>query len=445
MAEQGILEAFSGRPETHCAGLNRRRQEAFALFESLGWPTRRDEAWHWTDSSPLAKGSFCSPWEPSPDGPAQENLNPLFLAGEGPFQVVFVNGRRRPELDRTGKLPDGVEIHSLARLAEEDPSAMEGFLETMAEPADRSLLALADAFLQDGLWLKLAPGAVLDEPLHLLHVSTGGNGAPASFPRMVITAGKGSRASVVETYAGRGGGASLTCAVTEAHLAEGAELVHCRVQEEGPKAMHWGLVRARQEAGSRFHSHAVSLGGIWSRTEIETILCGEGAHAELDGLYVGGGDRHLDHHTFVDHAVPNCTSNEAYRGILDGSARGIFQGKVLVREDAQKTEAHQSNRNLLLSRKARADSKPQLEILADDVICSHGATIGELDEDALFYLQARGVSREEARRILVFAFAGAVADRIPVFDLRCRVDRMLAGWLAQGERPAVEGRTEVPA
>ena len=212
MAEQGILEAFSGRPETRCAGLDWRRQEAFALFESLGWPPRRDEAWHWTDSSPLAKGSFCSPWEPSPDGPAQENLNPLFLAGEGPFQVVFVNGRRRPELDRAGKLPNGVEIHSLARLAEEDPSAMEGFLETMAEPADRSLLALADAFLQDGLWLKLAPGAVLDEPLHLLHVSTGGNGAPASYPRMVITAGKGSRASVGETYAGRGGGASLTCA-----------------------------------------------------------------------------------------------------------------------------------------------------------------------------------------------------------------------------------------
>ena len=445
MNRLSITEAFADCPQTACPALDSYRQEGFSRFEALGWPTRSNESWHWTDVSPLAKAEFISPWSPGSAVLDDEHFSPIFLAGDAPSQLVFINGRHCPEYDRTGQLPEGVEIVSLARLAQENPSAMAELLTKLPESPESSFLALADAFFHDGLWLNLAPGAVLEDPLHLMHISTGGDGPPASFPRMIITAGEGSRASIVETYAGRGGGASLTGAVTEVCLAERAEVVHCRIQEEGLGAFHWGLVRATQQASSRFHSHVVSLGGFWSRTEIEILLAGEGAHAQLDGLYVGGGKRHLDHQTFVDHAVPMCTSNEAYRGILDGEARGVFQGKVRVRQDAQKTEAHQSNRNLLLSSKARADAKPQLEILADDVICSHGATIGELDEAALFYLQSRGVDREEARRILVFAFAGAVADKIPVFDLRCRVDRMLASWLAGEENLDFDARVEVPA
>ncbi len=245
-----------------------------------------------------------------------------------------------------------------------------------------------------------------------------------------MLAGAGSEASIIEVYAGSGAG-YFTNAVTELALGEGALVDHYKLESEVPDAFHIATIQARQERASTFHSHSVSLGGGLVRNDINSVLGGEGGEAILNGLYLGTAEQHIDNHTALDHAMPHCSSREYYRGILSGRASGVFNGKIIVRQDAQKTDAIQSNKNLLLSEHASINTKPQLEIYADDVRCTHGATVGQLDREALFYLRSRGIGREQARNVLTAAFASEVLERVKHAGLRTRLEALVGARLEE--------------
>jgi Fe-S cluster assembly protein SufD len=303
---------------------------------------------------------------------------------------------------------------------------------------DRAFVALNTALMEDGAYVRIPRGVIVEEPIHLLFVGSAADGAPAvSHPRILIVAEENSQATVIETFVGVGdgvgrptpglpdGGVYFTNAVTEIVAAENAVLDHYRVQRESETAFHIATQWVQQARSSNFASHAISLGGALVRTDITAVLDGPGIESTLNGLYVVGGQQHVDTHTAIDHAQPHCNSHELYKGILDGRATAVFNGKIFVRQDAQKTDAKQTNQNLLLSRDAVIDTKPQLEIFADDVRCTHGATVGQLDADALFYLRSRGIDAAEARALLTYAFASDILGRIKVAPLRTALEELL--------------------
>jgi Fe-S cluster assembly protein SufD len=274
-------------------------------------------------------------------------------------------------------------------------------------------------------------GAVLEAPVHLLFLSTAATGAASmAHVRTLVRAGRGSQCSIVQTWAGADGSPYLTTAMTEVRLEPGAVVDHYRLQQEGRAAFHVSSLHARQDRGSRFTDHAVLLGAALSRNDATVRLAGQGAECTLDGLFLARGQQHVDAHTVIDHAQPHCTSRELYNGVLDGKARGVFHGRIVVRKDAQKTSAHQANHNLLLSRESLVNSTPALEIHADDVKCKHGSTTGQLDPQSLFYLRSRGIAEAEARAMLVYAFAGEVIGRVTLPPVRRRLSALLARRLA---------------
>jgi Fe-S cluster assembly protein SufD len=390
-------------------GLARLRRAAVERFAALGFPTVKDEEWRFTNLAPLTR----IPFEPAPP-----------------------NGQRPPFLDRGPPLPDGVIVCDLSEALLRYPDLVEPYLARLADHEHHAFTALNAAFLRDGAFVYLPAGQVVEEPIRLAFVTTAANRPLAWYRRCLIVTGPGSRASVVESYDGPGG-VYFTNAVTEAVVAEGAVLDHYRVQREGKEAFHVATVQARQSRGSRFTSHVVSVGGALARTDLNVVLDGEGSEATLNGLYLAAGDQLIDHHTRIDHARPRCTSHELYKGILDGRARGVFNGKIYVHPDAQKTDARQTSRTLLLSDDAVIDAKPQLEIFADDVKCTHGASIGQLDEEQLFYLRTRGIGREAARQLLTYAFANEVLGRIPIDPLRAELEGLLFAR-EPGREPAEE-------
>jgi len=288
-----------------------------------------------------------------------------------------------------------------------------------------ALTALNTAFVEDGAFIYLPAGAELQGPIHLLFLSTAPAKPTLSQPRNLILLGEGSRATIVETYAGIPGDVYCTNAVTEVVLGENAHLHHYKLQEESARAFHIALTQVRHGRHSRFTSHSLAIGAALARNEVRTLLASEGSECTLNGLYMATGKQHLDNRTLIDHQGPRCTSRELYKGVLDGQSRGVFSGRVLVRHDAQKTDASQTNKNLLLSKDARVHSTPALEILADDVKCRHGSTIGQLDAAALFYLRSRGIGEEDARALLTWAFASDVAARLTVPEVRAEVERAL--------------------
>jgi Fe-S cluster assembly protein SufD len=263
-------------------------------------------------------------------------------------------------------------------------------------------------------------------PVQLLFLARGGDGPVLASPRIVVVAGEGSEATLVETYAGLGSGATFTNTVTEVSLGDNASLRHFKLQAEGDAALHLGGLYSRQGRDSRFQSHAFSFGGLLARNEVHAAFAGEGGECVLNGLFVGRGTQHLDNRTDLDHAVPHCSSRELYKGVLDDRARGTFHGKIRVREDAQKTDASQQSRNLLLSEGAQVDARPQLEIFADDVKCAHGTAVGRLDDNALFYLRSRGIPKVDAERMLTQAFASELVRAVPEGPVRARVEALLA-------------------
>jgi Fe-S cluster assembly protein SufD len=412
--------------------LHRLRRTAVAHFAEAGFPTTRQEEWRFTDVSSLVK----TPFEPAPppsDRPTLREIEEALSAAADCPRIVLVDGRYAPELSRTLSGPDGVALRSLAGACRERADLVEPQLGRHAAYRTHPFVALNTAFIDDGAFIHVPPGAVVERPIHVLHVWTAAGDARVAHPRNLFMVGSGAEAKIVETYLGPDDNLYFTNVVTELVLEEGSTLQHYKLQREGSGAFHMGTVQVQQHRDCVFSSHLVSLGGSLVRNETNTFLAGEGCECVLNGLYLARGRQHVDCRTRIDHAKPHCQSRELYKGILDDRAKGVFNGKIFVHQDAQKTDAKQSNHTLLLSDHATINTKPQLEIFADDVKCTHGAAVGQLDEEALFYLQTRGIARQQARDLLIHAFANDVVGRIRVDSVRAEVERVLA---AARRRPA---------
>jgi len=422
------FERFAARrADPDAPWLARLRTAAMARFVEKGFPTTREEAWRKTSVARIARTAF-KPAEGGVSG--AEALAGLGLPGFHGPQIVFVNGRWSAELSTPGAALPGLEVRSLREVLARQPERLEPLLNRVAGESGNVFADLNTAFVEDGAVVFVAPGAVLEEPVHLVYLSVTPEREPTvSFPRTVIVAGRGSEARLVESYGGKGGAVYLTNAVTEVVVEDGASLDHYKLQRESESAFHVATLAVRQERNARFTDHAISLGAALARNDIGVLFGGEGGEGTLLGLFLGDGERHLDTHTRIDHAVPHCASRELYKGILDGSARGVFDGLIVVRPGAQKTDAWQTNKNLLLSRQALVDSTPRLEILADDVKCKHGSTTGQLDPAALFYLRSRGIAEAAARALLTYAFASDLVQRIRVEPLRRAVEAYLQSRL----------------
>ncbi len=406
-------------------------------FARLGVPTRKVEAWKYTDLRRLSNLSL-APAPAIAAGVPAGLVALLAAAGEG-HRVVFVNGWLRPDLSRLADLPAGVRLDSLAALIEaDDPLVAErlGRMVPQAPDADpRPFLALNAALMQDGYVLALAPGAVVDRPIHAVFWTEPGGVPVATLPRHLLVAGANSQATVVEHHGGANDTPYLTVAAYEAAVDRGAKLRHYRLQREGAQAVHLSHVLAAVAADAAYESFVLTLGGALTRNEGAAVLAGRNADLHLNGAYLGQADQVIDNTTVIDHAEPDGRSREVFRGVLDDKARGVFQGRIQVRRNAQRTDGHQLSQVMLLSPAAEADNKPELEIFADDVKCSHGATAGEIDHDALFYLRARGIPQDEARGLLVEAFINETIAEIADEPVRERFLEAVRVWLiAHGER-----------
>ncbi len=397
-------------------GPGRLRREAIERFAATGFPATDREDWRHTDVTPIAMTPFrLATAIPNPGQFAGVARGPLRA-----FQIAFVNGRRAPEYSQTDGAA-GVQAAALATVLREDPGRAEPLLGRLA-PQDRNpFAALNTAFFQDGAFVLVRRGATVDIPIHLLFISSLHGEPYMTHPRVVVAAEDGSRATIVESFLGPAGGVYFTNAVTEIFVGEGAAIDYCKVQRESADSFHTASTCVRQGRGASFTHCSISLGSRLARNDLAIWLEGEGAQAALNGLYEVAGTQHVDHHLTVNHAAPRCASRQTYKGILGGRSHAVFEGRVTVRPAAEKTDAHQINRNLLLSAEAAVHTRPQLEILARDVRCKHGATIGQLDPNLLFYLRSRGIGLEEARRILVHAFACEIIDQVPVGPVRAQL------------------------
>lgn len=417
--------------------LQKLRMDGVTAFEALGFPSTHDEEWRFTNLAPLSR----IPFELPPDEVSlaertaalelEARLGTIGFSASEP-RLAFVNGR--PLRRNVGAYPTGVFFEWLGTVLRGSPELAEKPLLASAARRDSSkefFGSLADAFLDDGTVLAVPGGVHLTEPLFVLHVATPPGSLEA--PRMVhtrnlFTFGENSSATVVEAYLG-GNGSSLMNARTDVTLGRGARLEHVKIQMEGPDAFHVGQLGVAHAAASRSTSHVFSFGGRLVRNGVAMTLGHERAGTELYGLFCASSAQHVDCHTFIDHAAPRADSVELYKGVLDGSGRGVFDGKILVREGAIRTDARQTNRNLILSDSALVDSKPQLEIHNNDVRCTHGSTTGRLDADAVFYLRSRGLSPEAARALLTYAFGSELIEKVGSADVRAFLEGRLRAWL----------------
>ena len=399
------------------------RQSAAARFAEVGFPTRRNEEWRFTNVAPIAETPFtlASKTESVMDA---ATLSGYTYAGMGGTQLVFVNGHFQADLS-SKDFPAGVTVSTLAAAMEAQPELIEAQLGRYAKFTTQAFVALNTAALEDGAFVHIGRGTVVDEPIHLLFLSMPNAGPTVSHPRTLIIAETNSQATIVESYSGIADAVYFTNAVTEITAAENAVIDHYKVQRESTKAYHVATMQLHLTRSTNFSSHSVGLGGLLVRNDANAYLGGEGIECTLNGVYLGNDRQLIDNHTEIDHAMPHCNSHEIYKGILDGHSRGVFNGKIFVREDAQKTDAKQTNQTLLLSPTAQIDTKPQLEIFADDVKCTHGATIGQLSDEALFYLRARGIPKADARALLTYAFASDIVSRIKIDAIRAQLDQVL--------------------
>ena len=411
--------------------LRRLRREATQHFAEGGFPSPRLEDWKYTNVAALAREPF-EPARPARGAVGRADVGRIAFPVFACSLFVFVNGRQAPELSTPVGDARRLRVESLARLRRESPGALEGRLGARVDLAGHPFAALATALLDDGAVVTIPDGVQASEPIHLVFVSVA-NGAPLLvLPRVLVCAGRSSRATLIVDHVSLGDGPCFTNAVCEADCSPDAELHLVLLQREGAGSFHVAHASAHQERDSRFASHTLSLGGSLVRNDLAVVLAAQGAECTLHGLFVGTGQQVLDNHTLVDHAQPHGTSRELYKGILGGSARGVFRGRIVVREGAQKTDARQSNANVLLADGAEIDTKPQLEIRADDVKCSHGASIGALDEDALFYLRSRGIAESEARDVLTQGFAAEILRALPVAGLGECVAELVLERLQRG-------------
>jgi len=387
------------------------RRSAMGTFERLDFPTMKDEDWHFTNIAPIAEKMFGVARQ---GAPISDDLIARFAYGQEWHTIVFVNGRLQ-SMDVDAK---GIKVSSLAADIAKESDVVKRHVSRLATPESASFTALNTALATDGVVLRVGADTKVEKPIHFLFVSDSNAENSAIQTRNLVFAEHHSECTIIESYVTVGGNSYFSNAVTEVFVAEGARLGHYKLQTESRNAFHVGTIQVHQAKASRYESFSFATGAKLSRTNIYTTLAGDAAEAILNGLYMVDGSQHVDHQTRIEHVAPNCPSHELYKGILDGRSHGVFNGKVYVHPEAQKTDGKQSNNNLLLSDSARVDTKPQLEIFADDVKCTHGATVGRLDETALFYMRSRGVGIAQARRLLTYAFAADVLEKIELEPLK---------------------------
>ncbi len=401
------------------------RKAGMSRFTEIGFPTLNDEDWRFTNVSAIARLPFKPIFQSS-----QGNITPGMVADFtfgrlSGSRLVFVNGHYAAKLSSVAPLPNGVSVQNLAAAMATESKLIESAMAKHASTDQNAFTALNTAFFQDGAFIHVPAGKVVEQPIHLLFISTATEAGATSNPRNFIIAGKNSKVTVLESYVCTADAAYFTNAVTDLWLDEGAVVEHAKFQDESLSAFHVAAVRASLARNCNLISHSIATGAQLSRNNIRTSLAGEGVECVLNGLYLTRDEQLADHHMVVEHAQPHCNSHEYYNGILDGKSKGVFHGRILVRQAAQKTDAKQTNKNLLLSDDATVDTKPQLEIYADDVKCTHGATIGQLNDESIFYLRARGIGAERARRMLIHAFAGEIIERVRHTATREELDKLV--------------------
>jgi Fe-S cluster assembly protein SufD len=401
------------------------RNAAITTFTELGFPTLRDEDWRFTNVAPIAALPFRPATAATVNGAESKLVNEAVFAKLSGTRLVFVNGYFVPKLSRMEKLPNGAQAESLSTALAKDHALIEKHLGKYAVTKDNAFAALNQAFFTDGAFISIPAGVEITETIQLIYISSAKQSGETIQPRNLIIAGANSKATIVESYLSTGDAAYLTNAVTEIVAGDNAAIEHVKLQDETASAFHMATIAGEFGRASNVNVHSFALGAKLSRNNIRTKLAGEGLECILNGLYLTRNDQLADHHMIVEHAQPHCASHEYFNGILDDKSKGVFHGRIYVHPIAQKTDAKQTNKNLLLSDDATADTKPQLEIYADDVKCTHGATIGQLNPESIFYLRARGIPQNVARRMLIHAFAGEIVERVKCSPVREELDKLV--------------------
>jgi len=427
------LESFADF-EKHAAGrepgwMQSLRRNAFARFCEVGFPTTHDEDWRFTNVSEIAR----TPFRLARDGAAAlsaSDLRQWRVAGEACL-LVFVNGHLSRELSALDNLPRGVTVAGLAEKISSGDQVLEEHMGRYLDVGRDAFCALNTAFAEDGAYVHIRRGVVVEGAIHLLFVSTGTDAPAMSHPRNLIVAEEDSQAAIMEDYVSLGSGVAFCNSATELVSADNAVLSHYMIEQEHRQTFNVSTLRIQQGRSANVASHSVLAGGALVRNNVHPVLAGEGSECLISGLFVGAGRQHIDNYMLVEHASPHCGSRQFYNGILDDHAHGVFHGRIIVHKQAQKTDAKQTNRNLLLSDDAQIDTKPQLEIYADDVKCTHGATIGQIEGDALFYLRSRGIDEASARRLLLVAFASECLERMKEGGIREHIEKLINGRILQ--------------
>jgi len=401
------------------------RKAGLASFADQGFPTLKDEDWRFTNVTPIAKLNFSLAGQIAVNGAESKVIDESVFTRLPGHRLVFVNGFFSAKLSQIKPVNGGVRIENLSAALASDSALIEKHLGKYAPPAGNSFAALNQAFFTDGAFIFVPQGVEVAEPVQLIYLSSAKNSGEAISPRNLIIAGANSKLTVVESYLSTGDVAYLTNAVTEIFAGDNAAVEHVKLQDEAASAYHVATIAGEFGRASKVTVHSFALGAKLSRNNIRTKLAGEGLECILNGLYLTKDEQLADHHMIVEHAQPHCASHEYFNGILDDKSKGVFHGRILVRQIAQKTDAKQTNKNLLLSDDASADTKPQLEIYADDVKCTHGATIGQLNDESIFYLRSRGMSLDTAKQMLIHAFAGEIIERIQCEPAREVIDKLV--------------------
>ena len=401
--------------------LRQLRENAFARFCETGFPTTHDEDWRFTNVAAIAK----TPFELATDSKVSARELEHFHVPGAACQLVFVNGRFVRELSSLNELLEGITVTGLAHEIEAGSGVLESHLGRYLNIQRDAFSALNTAFAEDGAYVHIRKGVVLDAPIYLLFISTASDKPLMTHPRNLVVVEHEAQATIVEDYVSIGESTAFCNTATELVVGESANVSHYMIEREHRQAFNVSTLRIQQGRSANVSSHSVLLGGGLVRNNVHPVLAGEGGECLINGLFIGNGRQHLDNYMLVEHASPHCGSRQFYNGILDDHAHGVFHGRIVVHKDAQKTDAKQTNRNLLLSDDAQIDTKPQLEIYADDVKCTHGATIGQIEENALFYLRSRGIDEVSARKLLLMAFASECLDRMHPGAAREHVENLI--------------------
>jgi Fe-S cluster assembly protein SufD len=432
------------KQQTGPAWLQSLRQQGFARFSETGFPTTHEEDWRFTSVAPISRTEF----EPAPRVHISLADLDVFRTSDFACQLTFVNGRFAPGLSRIPELGK-LKVVSLAQALASDPGPLQKHLGNYLNYRRDAFAALNTAFIQDGAYIHVPRGTVLEQPIYCLYVSVAAGKPFVEYPRNLIVVEENSQANIVEDYVSlenSGSAASFSNTVTELVAGENAVVSHYMIVRPTQDAYNVSTLRIQQGRASNVATHSVLLSGALVRNNVHPVLAGEGAECLINGLFMANGRQHMDNYMLVEHASPHCNSRQFYNGVLNGQGHGVFHGRIIVHKDAQKTDAKQTNRNLLLSDDAQIDTKPQLEIYADDVKCTHGATIGQVEENALFYLRSRGLDEASAKHLLLLAFANECLDRMDSDQVRRHLERLVNEWLPEtsryaGERPAEVERT----